>query len=183
MLNWEEIDKANQEMVGTNIQGKKYAMVNERIKAFRKVCPGGAIITEMLSNEGGVCIIRANVLDEDMRTLGTGHAYENEKNGYINKTSYIENCETSAVGRALGMCGFGIDENLASREEVENAKKIQALKPCEACGRPIAPYKKKNGEIWEAGDIAEYSKTAFGKEMCASCVAKAMKETNAKDNI
>jgi hypothetical protein len=53
--------------------------------------------------------------------LGTGTAYEKESSSFINKTSYIENCETSAVGRALGMCGFGIDVSVASAEEVQNA--------------------------------------------------------------
>ena len=53
--------------------------------------------------------------------LGTGTAYEKESSTFINKTSYIENCETSAVGRALGMAGFGIDTSVASAEEVKNA--------------------------------------------------------------
>jgi hypothetical protein len=74
-----------------------------------------------VSNEGGVCVFRATIYDEDNNILGTGTAYENEKSSYINKTSYIENCETSAVGRALGMCGFGIDTSIASADEVVNA--------------------------------------------------------------
>ena len=53
--------------------------------------------------------------------MGTGTAYEKENSSFINKTSYIENCETSAVGRALGMAGFGIDTSVASAEEVANA--------------------------------------------------------------
>jgi uncharacterized lipoprotein NlpE involved in copper resistance len=53
--------------------------------------------------------------------LGTGHAYEKESSSFINKTSYIENCETSAVGRALGMAGFGIDTSVCSAEELTNA--------------------------------------------------------------
>ena len=58
---------------------------------------------------------------EDTRPA-TGHAYEKEGSSFINKTSYIENCETSAVGRALAMLGFEIKKSIASREEVENAK-------------------------------------------------------------
>jgi hypothetical protein len=53
--------------------------------------------------------------------LGVGHAYEKEDSSFINKTSYIENCETSAVGRALGMAGFGIDASICSAEELQNA--------------------------------------------------------------
>lgn len=121
MYNFEQLQKANGSIKTANIQGKEYAEVNQRIKAFRSLCPCGAILTEMLSCENGVCIFKASVYDEDMRILGTGTAYEKEGSTFINKTSYIENCETSAVGRALGMCGFGIDTSIASSEEVQNA--------------------------------------------------------------
>lgn len=121
MYNFEQLQKANSSIKTANIQGKEYAEVNQRIKAFRSLCPGGAILTEMLSCENGVCIFKASVYDEEKRILGTGTAYEKEGSTFINKTSYIENCETSAVGRALGMCGFGIDTSIASSEEVQNA--------------------------------------------------------------
>lgn len=100
---------------------RQYAEVNERIKAFRFLYPNGSIETDLLSNADGVCIFRAIIKDDAGKVLGTGTAYEKESNGYINKTSYIENCETSAVGRALGMCGLGIDTSIASYEEVSNA--------------------------------------------------------------
>lgn len=121
MYSFEQLQKANNTIRTTNVQGKDYAEVNQRIKAFRSLCPGGAIMTDMISCENGVCIFKATVLDEDMKVLGTGTAYEKEGSSFINKTSYIENCETSAVGRALGMCGFGIDTSIASAEEVANA--------------------------------------------------------------
>ena len=117
---WEELNNANSTIKTTDIKGKYYAEVNQRIKAFRMVCPHGQIITEMISNENGVCIFRATVYDEE-KIIGTGTAYEQKDSTFINKTSYIENCETSAVGRALGMCGFGIDTSVASAEEVSNA--------------------------------------------------------------
>lgn len=125
MITFEDIRKANESIKTTAIQGKDYAEVNQRIKAFRMVYPTGTISTKMLSNENGVCIFTAAVGyyndDGDLVGLGTGTAYEKENSTFINKTSYIENCETSAVGRALGMCGFGIDTSVASAEEVQNA--------------------------------------------------------------
>jgi hypothetical protein len=121
MLTYEEISKANATMKTTDIKGKDYAEVNQRIKAFRMVCPGGTIKTSMLSNDNGICVFRAEVYDGEDHLLATGTAYEKESSSFINKTSYIENCETSAVGRALGMCGFGIDTSIASYEEVTNA--------------------------------------------------------------
>lgn len=123
-VNFEDIKKANATIMTTDIKGKDYAEVNQRIKAFRMVYPSGTIDTDMIYNENGVCIFKAVVGNEET-VLGVGHAYEKEGSTFINKTSYIENCETSAVGRALGMAGFGIDTSVASAEEVANAMKQQ----------------------------------------------------------
>ena len=76
----------------------------------------------------GVVVMQAKVCDDAGRVLGTGTAYEKEGSTFINQTSYIENCETSAVGRALAMCGIGIDISIASYEEVANAMKNQDAK-------------------------------------------------------
>lgn len=128
MITFEQIQKANESIKTTDIKGKDYAEVNQRIKAFRQVFPTGAILTEMVSNENGVCVFRATCgyYDESgLVVLGTGTAFEKQDSTFINKTSYIENCETSAVGRALGMCGFGIDTMVASAEEMQNATNNQ----------------------------------------------------------
>lgn len=128
MANFNDIDKANATIKTTTIKGKEYAEVHQRVKAFRMVYPEGFIKTEIVSNENGVCVIKATVGYRDYdgsqlieNVLATGYAYENETSSFINKTSYIENCETSAVGRALGLAGFGIDTSIASSEEVQNA--------------------------------------------------------------
>ena len=123
MVKYEDIAKANETIKTTDIKGKEYAEVNQRIKAFRMIDPEGFIETTLKSNENGVCIFIAKVgyyEDGEPYLLGTGTAYEKENSSFINKTSYIENCETSAVGRALGMAGFGIDTSVASFEEVTN---------------------------------------------------------------
>lgn len=123
-ITYEDIKKANDAIEPTDIKGKGYAEVNQRIKAFRMLYPTGTISTELVSNENGVCIFRATISFENegnVCILGTGTAYEKEGSTFINKTSYIENCETSAVGRALGMAGLGIDTSVASAEEVKNA--------------------------------------------------------------
>ena len=124
-MSYEDIKKANESIKTTPIKGKDYAEVNQRIKAFRMVYPEGFIITNLLSNENGVCVFTASCGTYGEKgeafTLGTGTAYEKEGSSFINSTSYIENCETSAVGRALGMAGFGIDTSVASAEEVSSA--------------------------------------------------------------
>ena len=143
---------ANETIKTTDIKGKEYAEVNQRIKAFRMVYPQGSIITDMVSNGNGVCVFKATVSTEDGVVLGTGTAYEKEDSSFINKTSYIENCETSAVGRALGMAGFGIDVSVASAEEVANAMQNQEVTQSEADNYTLTfgKYKgKKLKELYE----------------------------------
>ena len=120
-MNYEDIRKANETIKTTDIKGKEYAEVNQRIKAFRMCYPMGKITTDIISCKDGIVLMQAQVFDDNDKLLGTGYAYEKENSTFINKTSYIENCETSAVGRALGMCGFGIETSVASAEKVENA--------------------------------------------------------------
>lgn len=144
-ITYEAIKGANESIKTTDIKGKEYAEVNQRIKAFRMVYPMGAILTDMISNENGVCVFTATcgyyTEDGKLIVLGTGTAYEKESSSFINKTSYIENCETSAVGRALGMCGFGIDTSVASAEEVQNAINNQDAEP-KATPKQIEALKK-----------------------------------------
>ncbi len=128
-MTFEELAKANAKLKTTDIKGKAYAEVNERIKAFRQLFPNGTITTEIINLEDGVCVIKATAMNEAGAILGTGHAYEKEGSTFINKTSYIENAETSAVGRALGMVGIGIDTSVASYEEVANAMENQNKPP------------------------------------------------------
>ena len=106
-----------------NIKGRDYVMVNERIMFFRVNYPNYKMQTQMLSNENGVCVFRCVILNDNNEAVATGHAYEKEadKSSFVNATSYIENCETSAVGRALGMLGIGIENSIASAEDVVNA--------------------------------------------------------------
>lgn len=120
-MTFNELQEANKLIKTIDVKGKDYAEVPQRIKAFRSLFPNGAIETSIISNENQIVVMKATVRDEEGHVLGEGHAYERESSSFINKTSYIENCETSAVGRALGMCGFGIDTSVASYEEVANA--------------------------------------------------------------
>lgn len=122
-----KIKEVNERLETIDQKGKAYVMVNERVKGFRQILAGGCISTEflVLDFENGVAVCKATITDEQGMILATGTAYEREGAGFVNKTSFIENCETSAVGRALGMLGIGIDSSMASAEEVANAMKQQ----------------------------------------------------------
>lgn len=129
----------NEQIEKIDIKGSEYTEVAQRINAFRKLYPEGFIDSELISNENGIAVIEAHVGYYKEETngegnrylqrilLGTGIAYEKEDSSFINKTSYIENCQTSAVGRALGMAGFGIKTDIASYEEMETALKNQVI--------------------------------------------------------
>lgn len=116
------LQDANKLLAKVDIKGKDYVPVNERIKAFRTIYPRGQILTEIIGLDNGVVTMKASIYDDEGRLLATGHAQEKESSSFINKTSYIENCETSCVGRALGNMGLGLDNGFASYEEVANAK-------------------------------------------------------------
>jgi hypothetical protein len=105
-----------------NIHGKQYVEVNERIKYFRKHFKGWALTTEFVELTDEKCTIKAAILDDKGCLISNGVASETKGSSFINKTSYIENCETSAWGRALGNLGIGLDVAIASADEVLNAK-------------------------------------------------------------
>ena len=128
-IKYESIVEANKGIAYTDVRGKNYAEVAQRVQAFRKLIPGGFILTHIISNEGGIVYMRseAGYYAEDGRKvlLAVGHAFERQDASNINKTSYIENCETSAIGRCLGFIGLGSEKSIASAEEVNNAINTQ----------------------------------------------------------
>lgn len=129
---WLKIEIANKSIATIDIKGKSYAQVNQRVKAFRYCYPLGKIETKIISLDGEIgkrtCLMRCEIYDDLGNLLSTGYAEEKENSSFINNTSFIENCETSCIGRALGMAGFGIDVSIASYEEVSNAMANQDKK-------------------------------------------------------
>ena len=89
---------------------KDYITVNERILKFHELYPLGRIITEIVSWSDGIIIMKAFAFrnSDDELPSSTGHAYEKEGSTYINKTSALENCETSVVGRCLANLGLNV---------------------------------------------------------------------------
>lgn len=114
---------SNYKFKTTNIRGKQYVEVNERIKFFRQEeqYKNWTLMSEfsVLDSEQAVC--KATIADTAGRVIAVGHAHEERGSSNINKTSYVENCETSAIGRALAMLGIGIDTSIASANEVQDA--------------------------------------------------------------
>lgn len=111
------------------IHNKDYKTVVERVNEFRSaekwaMC---SIETEIIKFEGADCIIKATIKDLEGRVVAVGHAHEVQGSTNINKTSHVENCETSAIGRALAALGLAGTE-YASGDEVGTAIINQAVK-------------------------------------------------------
>jgi hypothetical protein len=106
------------------IHGKEYATVAHRVQLFQQhldmIEQEGSIRTSIVSDADGVIVMRAEIWMGEY-LVAVGHAEEVRGSSNINKTSALENCETSAVGRALGYCGFGSAESIASADEVKVA--------------------------------------------------------------
>ena len=129
-MNRNEINKL---LKRTNIKGRDYSEVNQRILAGWELYPHGRITTELLADDGTRCTFKASVYDGD-NLLATGHSFEFQGAGMVNKTSYVENCETSAVGRALGMLGIGVTESIASADAIDSVEPM----PRKPSARPTA---------------------------------------------
>lgn len=104
-----------------NIRGKEYATVPLRVSQFRQMRPDWTIATHIVENTENRVVMKAEVADDKGRLIATGYAEEFRAASAINKTSALENAETSAVGRALAFLGLGGDSSIASAEEVLRA--------------------------------------------------------------
>lgn len=207
MIEYSKIKKINENLKMTDIKGKDYATVNQRVLAFRELCPDGTISTEIVSRETNSnsthdVIIKATITDGE-KVISTGMAWENSASSNVNRTSYIENCETSAVGRALGFLGIGAVDSIATLEELANAVTQQTAKPktskaptsatnaptsapkaqilnyiCERCGGEIEGVKLKNGKVLTVAELIDFGKGKFPQfehGLCARCQTELLK--------
>ncbi len=111
---------------------KDYETVQERLAKFwidHGARPGQiSIETEMVSYSGDEIIFKATIKVTEPFRLVTGWAQETKGSSPVNKTSWVENCETSAIGRALANLGYATKER-PSQEEMAKATPYQAGRP------------------------------------------------------
>lgn len=108
-----------------DIKGKQYVLVADRVLFFNEEYPNGCIQTQLLSTPQDTRVVVKAMVIPDMdkhERIFTGHAQEVVGEGFINRTSALENAETSAVGRALAMMGIGVIDNIASVDEINKAQ-------------------------------------------------------------
>ena len=157
-----ELDKAMAEVAGMveshgidQRGGKKYVQVVHRVGALRKAFGITACIeTAILQDDGERVLMRA-VVKIAGEIIGIGHAEEIRGEGYVNKTSAVENCETSAIGRALAACGLAGGEYASvneldgvQRKEQAQASKEKPSKSPPATDKPFT--KEQKAERYEA---------------------------------
>lgn len=169
------MNKANSLITYTNIHGKNYADVKERIRAFRSVYPEGAISTKIIELDDQHCVVKADIFNENGSLLATGTAQERIATTKF-KDKVVEVAETSAIGRALGVAGFGIEGGVASAQDMERFNErnddYQKGMMCHRCGRKITDCADKDGVVWRAEKIAQETLKAYGDAFCLSCVAE-----------
>ena len=130
-----------------NIRGREYETVALRVSKFREKYPIWALETEIIHRDQEVVVIKAYIKDDLGRVIATGHAEEYRASSQINETSATENCETSAIGRALAALGMGGTE-FASADEVANAISQQKrITPNSGAGDELDPEQKKMVEL------------------------------------
>lgn len=120
------------ELKTVDIKGKKYVTVAERIKYFRNTeqYKDYGIEINWIEVTDTRAVAKAIIRDGNgvIKSEGTAMEEKDNKSSMVNKTSHIENCETSAVGRALGFLGIGIDgAEVSTYEETLRAKKRQFI--------------------------------------------------------
>lgn len=120
-----------------NIHGKEYETVASRIHRFRAAHPDWQIYTDIVTADQERVVMRCDICDNTGTHIATGHAEEVRASSQINRTSALENCETSAIGRALAGAGFGGTE-YASADEVIQAIVQQSRPQPKRTGKSLA---------------------------------------------
>jgi hypothetical protein len=101
----------------------QYATVEERLVKFWQDHPDGAIITEIAHREGDTIIFKAYIyFERGGELVSTGFAEEVKDASPVNKTSYVENAETSSIGRGLANANYAMKKR-PSREEMQKAER------------------------------------------------------------
>ncbi len=113
-----------------SIKGKNYRLVADRVKEFRSSpeYKDHKIVTELLHFDGRHIIVKSSILDGKGQVVSEGVSGEEVGSNHINTTSFVENAQTSSVGRALAFLDERLmGDSLPSADEMNGALKTQEL--------------------------------------------------------
>lgn len=155
---------------------ENYVEVKDRIRAFWQKYPHGRVLTAVLSMDGTdsdqrMVVVQAQLFAtaDDTRPFATGLAKEREGSFGANKTAFLENAETSAIGRALANAGF-VTDTRPSREEMESVKRreeeqVVALTQLKKFAKISPDLRKRIEEVWDKAKTDPVFAIAFAKEL------------------
>ena len=109
-----------EQLATVNIKGKEYVEVKTRVQWFRKNIENGCIETDHVFFDGEQIMCKTTISIDGV-VVSTGMAHEDKNASHINKTSFVEVCETSSVGRALGMLAIGIESSVDTAGTIKAA--------------------------------------------------------------
>jgi hypothetical protein len=143
-----------------------YETVESRLAKFWKDHPNGRTFTELVFNDDRRFIVKAEIYfdKDDLNPTATGYAEEIVGASPVNRTSALENCETSSLGRALANCNYASQGKRASREEMEKVERYQA--------EPRKAVKSKEVKVYTPEQVAA-AKIAISEVQIAQNIAEA----------
>jgi hypothetical protein len=156
--------------MGFNLED--YEPVENRIAAFWADNPSGRILTSLAHYDADFAVIQAEIYrnNEDERPVASGYAEEKRGAGNVNRTSHVENCETSAIGRALANMGYATKGKRPSREEMAKGAESPLPEP----GIPKNAWKAvekqckaRNVDILAFNDLVKEKGLSDAKEIAA----------------
>ena len=155
-----------------------YETVEERLAKFWKDYPDGLVHTDLVEHSTNRFVVKASIFrtEADAKAWTTGYAEETVSARGVNSTSALENCETSAIGRALANANYAAKGKRASREEMSKVK-AGAPKPfAEKLAEKITVAKE--DDPWTIKTVTEAPQAAMSVEQ----VAKTIGATILKDD-
>lgn len=147
-------------MVRFNLED--YATVEERLVKFWQDHPDGAVITELIKHEGDTVIFKASIyFERGGQCVATGYAEEIRDASPVNKTSFVENAETSAIGRGLANCNYSMKRR-ASREEMMKVQRMSSTPQAVVGSKAAVPAPKvSTPEPQDDGTLSEDQVSQF----------------------
>jgi hypothetical protein len=143
-----------------------YETVESRLVKFWNDHPNGRVFTDLVFHDERRFIIKSEIYfdKDDMHPTATGYAEEIVGASPVNRTSALENGETSSLGRGLANCGYASQGKRASREEMEKVERYQA--------EPRKPIKSKEPKVYTPEQIAA-AKIAISEVQIAQNISEA----------
>lgn len=116
-----------------------YETVESRLARFWEQFPDGRLETTMMNYDGDSCIFRAELYRhrDDTKPTSTGYAHEIRTDRGVNSTSFVENCETSSLGRCAANYLFATQGKRPSREEMEKVQRLTPTDPQDTRETPV----------------------------------------------